>query len=73
MKWFSSTYPNTKSDLIKELNSCEKYINLDYHTVRSMPVYERKYYIGLHNEKIKEDNQKRERAEASAKHKQGRK
>lgn len=47
-----------KLSLEKEIYGCMTYIGIDHNTLWNMPVYRRKFYISMHNEKIKEEQEK---------------
>ena len=42
----------------KEIFGCMTYVGIDHNTLWDMPVFRRKFYISMHNEKIKEANEK---------------
>jgi len=55
---FSSISPDFKKYLWDELWNCEKFVGLDYKTLKHMPTYLRKIHIHKHNEYISEQNEK---------------
>ena len=49
---FSYVSDNFKLSFEKEIFGCMTYIGIDHNTLWNMPVFRRKFYIQMHNEKI---------------------
>lgn len=68
---FSLTSKGHKQALLEELISCEKYLGLSRENVRKLPVWERKWRIGYHNDLVQRENQERESAAKKTRGKKG--
>ena len=67
--FFSTINKEFKPKLFEELWGCQTFIGLDMDYIKSMPVWERKYQIARHNDKMKKDNEERTSALNKAKNK----
>lgn len=52
---FSLMYKNYERDLKKELYLCHKNMGISMTELMHMPIFDRKYYIRLHNKTIEEE------------------